>query len=73
MTIHAYEYVPKLLAPRFELRISCEERGTTKVFGRKKRLESLTQVYIDDIHVMNVILCLVTQCSSWVFVLGWLV
>ena len=26
-----------------------------KIFGRKKkRLESLAQVYIDDIHVMNV-------------------
>jgi hypothetical protein len=30
------------------------ERGTAKVFGRKKRLESLAQVYIIDIHVMNV-------------------
>ena len=30
------------------------ERRTAKVFGRKKGLESLAQVYIDDIHVMNV-------------------
>ena len=31
------------------------ERGTAKVFGRKKRLESLAQVYIDDIHVIDVL------------------
>ena len=30
------------------------ERGTAKVFGRKKRLESLVQVYIDDIHVIDI-------------------
>ena len=34
------------------------KRENTKVFlaERKKRLESLAQVYIDDIHVMNVFL-----------------
>ena len=35
------------------------KRETTKDFWqkeRKKRLESLAQVYIDDIHVMNVFL-----------------
>ena len=30
------------------------ERGTTKVFGRKKRLEILVQVYMDDIHVIDI-------------------
>ena len=30
------------------------EIGTAKVFGRKKRLESLSHVYIEDIHVIDV-------------------
>ena len=30
------------------------ERGTAKVFGKEKRLESLVQVYIDDIHVIDI-------------------
>ena len=62
-----------VLSWEFLLKKEKTERGTAKVFGRKKRLESPAQVYIDDIHVMNVILCLVTQRNSWVFVPGWLV
>jgi len=53
--------VPKRLAPCLNLSSSSAkrrktERGTAKVFGRKKRLESLAQVYIDDIHVIDVFL-----------------
>ena len=50
--------MPKQLAPLVMLSVSSAkrgktERGTAKVFGRKKRLESLAQVYIEDIHVID--------------------
>ena len=51
--------MPKRLAACLNLSISSAKRGKPKeeiqkYFGRKKRLESLAQVYIDDIHVMYV-------------------
>ena len=51
--------MPIQLAPLLMLSASSAkrektERGTAKVFGRKKRLESLAQVYIVDVHVIDV-------------------
>ena len=43
-----------------------------KYFGRKKRLESLAQVYIDDIHVIDVFLWWSHKVIlGYLYLIGW--
>ena len=56
------------------LRIGKAKRETTKIFWQKerKRLESLAQVYIDDIHVMNVFLAWShNKILGYLYQIGW--